>query len=98
MEAFWDARNIIKELHELLESTFGGLEAEKVKTIVEQTSRLEYEADKMKHALLKEFFKSAESVKTPVFYLYTRLVEEINAISHISEKLANRIRMILELK
>lgn len=98
MEAFWDARNIIKELHELLESTFGGLEAEKVKTIVEQTSRLEYEADKMKHALLKDFFKSAESVKTPVIYLYTRLVEEINAISHISEQLANRIRMILELK
>ena len=98
MEAFWDARNVIKELHELLESSFGGIEAEKVKTIVEKTSRLEYEADKMKHALLKEFFSSAEQVNTPVFYLYTRLVEEINHISHISEKLANRIRMILELK
>ncbi|MCB1106862.1 MAG: TIGR00153 family protein [Chlamydiia bacterium] len=98
MEAFWDARNIIKELHELLESSFGGIEAEKVKTIVEKTSRLEYEADKMKHSLLKEFFKTAEEVKTPVFYLYTRLVEEINKISHLSEKLANRIRMILELK
>ncbi|MCB1110570.1 MAG: TIGR00153 family protein [Chlamydiia bacterium] len=98
MEAFWYARNIIKELHELLESSFGGIEAEKVKTIVEKTSRLEYEADKMKHTLLKEFFKTSDSVKTPVFYLYTHLVEEINKISHISEKLANRIRMILELK
>ena len=98
MEAFWDARNVIKELHELLESSFGGIEAEKVKTIVEKTARLEYEADKMKHALLKDFFKTADSVKTPVFYLYTRLVEEINQISHISESLANRIRMILELK
>ncbi|NGX50968.1 MAG: hypothetical protein K1060chlam2_00821 [Chlamydiae bacterium] len=98
MEAFWDTRNIIRELHELLESSFGGIEAEKVKLIVDQTSRLEYEADKMKHALMKEFFKTAETVKTPVFYLYIRLVEEINQISHISEKLANRIRMILELK
>lgn len=98
MEAFWDARNVIKELHELLESSFGGIEAEKVKTIVEKTSRLEYEADKLKHALMKEFFKTADQVKPPVFYLYTRLVEEINQISHISEKLANRIRMILELK
>ncbi|MCB1071606.1 MAG: TIGR00153 family protein [Chlamydiales bacterium] len=98
MEAFWDARSIIKELHELLESSFGGIEAEKVKTIVEKTSKVEYEADKMKHELMKEFFKTAENVKTPVFYLYVRLVEEINRISHISEKLANRIRMILELK
>jgi len=98
MEGFWDTRDVIKELHELLESTFGGIEAEKVKTIVDRTSRIEYEADKMKHALLKEFFKTAENVKTPVFYLYIRLIEEINLISHISEKLANRIRMILELK
>jgi len=98
MEAFWDARNIIKNLHELLESSFGGVEAEKIKEVVEKTARLEYEADKMKHALMKEFFKSADSVKAPVFYLYTRLVEEINQISHISEKLANRIRMTLELK
>ncbi|MCB1081459.1 MAG: TIGR00153 family protein [Chlamydiia bacterium] len=98
MEAFWDTRNIIKELHELLESSFGGIEAERVKTIVDRTSREEYEADKMKHDLMKEFFKTAEEVKTPVFYLYIRLVEEINQISHISEKLANRIRMILELK
>lgn len=98
MEAFWDARDVIKELHELLESTFGGIEAEKVKAMVEKTSRLEYEADILKHALLKEFFKESDNVKTPVFYLYTRLVEEINQISHISEKLANHIRMILELK
>lgn len=98
MEAFWDTRNIIKELHGLLESSFGGIEAERVKTIVDRTSREEYEADKMKHDLMKEFFKTAEEVKTPVFYLYIRLVEEINQISHISEKLANRIRMILELK
>ena len=98
MEAFWDTRAIIKELHELLESSFGGLEAEKVKTIAERTSLIEEQADKLKHALMKEFFKTAEDVKTPVFYLYTRLVEEINHISHISEKLANRIRMILELK
>ncbi len=98
MEAFWDTRAIIKELHELLESSFGGIEAEKVKTIAERTSLIEEQADKLKHALMKEFFKTTEDVKTPVFYLYTRLVEEINHISHISEKLANRFRMILELK
>ena len=98
IEAFWDARNIIKELHDLLETTFGGMEAEKVKTIIEQTSYIEYEADKMKHHLMKEFFASAKDVPTPVFYLYIRLIEEINKISHISERLANRIRMILELK
>ena len=98
METFWVTRKVIKELHDLVESSFGGMEAEKVKTVIEETAHKEYEADLMKHSLMKEFFKSVENVNTPVFYLYTRLIEEINHLSHISGKLANRIRMILELK
>ena len=98
METFWVTRQVIKELHDLVESSFGGMEAEKVKTVIEETAHKEYEADQMKHSLMKEFFKSVENVNTPVFYLYTRLIEEINHLSHISGKLANRIRMILELK
>ena len=98
VEAFWDTRAIMKELNELLESSFGGMEAEKVKTFIEKTSYIEYEADKMKHQMMKKFFAKSEKVSSPVFYLYIRLIEEINQISHISEKLANRIRMILELK
>jgi len=98
IQAFWSARDIIKALHELLESSFGGAKAEKVKITIEQTSRQEYEADKTKHELMREFFTHHEKVTTPVFYLYIRLIEEINQISHISENLANKILMILELK
>ncbi len=96
--AFWDTRGIIKELNELIEASFGGIEAEKIKVSVAKTSYLEYEADKMKHRLMKEFFSLNSSPSTPIFYLYIRLIEEINQISHISEKLANRVQMILELK
>jgi len=99
VQGFWDVRNIIKAFDGLLESAFGGVEAEKVKAIIEHTSQVEYEADKMKHQLMKQFFSSiSEEEFTPVFYLYIRLVEEINKVSHISEKLANRIFMILELR
>jgi len=95
---FWGARDIIKGLHELLESSFGGIEAEKVKAAVERISRKEYEADKMKHELMKGFFKSDQQMSAPIFYLYIQLIEEISRVAHISEKLANRIRMILETK
>lgn len=98
VEAFWGTYAIIKELYEVIESSFGGVEAEKLKISIEKTSYIEYEADKMKHELMKEFFKANHAVSTPIFYLYIRLIEEINLISHLSEKLANRIRMILELK
>lgn len=98
IEAFWDTRKIVKEMNDLLESSFGGLEAEKVKGMIELTSYKEHEADKLKHELLKLFFKESDSTNAAQVYLYTRLVDEINAISHTSEMLANRIRNMLELK
>ncbi len=98
LETFKDIKIIVKEMNELLESSFGGMEAEKVKSMIEKTSYKEYEADKFKHQLLKQFFQVANTLSTPSFYLYVRLIEEVHQISNISERLANRIRMILELK
>ncbi len=96
--AFWNAQKIIVDIHQLLESSFGGLEAEKVKSLAEKIAYAEYEADKMKHQLMKDLFSQQGDLSAPAFYLSSRLIEEVNHLSHISEKLANRIRMILELK
>ncbi len=96
--AFWNAQKIIVDIHQLLESSFGGLEAEKVKSLAEKIAYAEYEADKMKHQLMKDLFSQQGELSAPAFYLSSRLIEEVNRLSHISEKLANRIRMILELK
>lgn len=97
-DVFLSAKQIIEEIDELLESSFGGLEAEKVKSMVELTAFKEYEAEKMKRIFLKQLFSQGESLSSPAFYLWLKLIEEIGEISHLSERLANRIRMILELK
>ncbi|MCI5051506.1 MAG: TIGR00153 family protein [Simkaniaceae bacterium] len=96
VETFRDVREIVREIGELIESSFGGKEAEKVKSMIEQASFKEHESDIMKRSLLKVFFEKAESLSTPQFYMWTKLIEEIGAISHISENLAIRIRLILE--
>lgn len=98
MDAFWDAHRIINEIDELLESSFGGLEAEKVKEMVEKTAYKEYESDLLQRETLKAFFHEADALPPSSFYIWVRLIEEIGTISHLSEKLANRIRMILEIK
>ncbi len=98
LETFWDTREIIKEFDELLESSFGGLEAEKVKAMIEQAAYKEYQADVLKTAVRKEFFNLADSLTPSAFYLWANLINEVGSISHISEKLANQIGMILETK
>ncbi len=98
LEVFYNAKQIIEEIDELLESSFGGIEAEKVKTMVEQTAYKEYSADKLQKTLMKQLFSLGDTLPSPSFYMWMRLVEEVGEISHLSERLANRIRMILELK
>ncbi len=98
VEVFFHAKRIIAEIDELLESSFGGIEAEKVKSMVEQAAYQEYEADKLQKKLMNQLFSRGDALATPSFYLWMRLIEEIGALSHLSERLANRIRMILELK
>ncbi|HPE85220.1 MAG TPA: TIGR00153 family protein [Chlamydiales bacterium] len=98
LEAFQDVLLITGEMEELLESSFGGIEAEKVKRLVEKTAFKEYEADKAKYALTKMLFAKGQGLSTPGFYLWHRLINEVGQLSHLSERLANRIRMILELK
>ena len=98
LEAFVSTEQIIKEIDELLESSFGGIEAEKVKDMVDQTAYIEHEADTIQHTFLKKFFAHSDDLSPPIFYLWMRLIKEVGAIADLSEKLANRIRMVLEIK
>ncbi len=97
-DTFMSVRQIIGEIYELLESSFGGIEAEKVKSMVELTAHKEYEAKKFQRILTTKLFAQGDKLSAPDFYLFTKLIEDIGNISIISERLANRIRMVLELK
>lgn len=98
IESFDEVFLIIKELHELLESSFGGIEAEKVNRMVESVAFKEHEADLIQRRLLKDLFCNDKGISFADFLLLQRLFEAVGSLSNLSEKLANRIRMTLELK
>lgn len=98
MEIFWLVRGVIKELDELLDSSFGGMEAEKVKGMVEQIAFFEYEVDLLGHLLIKTLYNKGDSLSPSLFHLHYTLIQEIGELAHLSERLANRIRMLLDLR
>jgi predicted phosphate transport protein (TIGR00153 family) len=98
VETFEKARAVIRELTELLETSFGGAEAEKVKRMTDQIAYLEHEGDLIQRILLGKLFAAAPKLHYSAFYLWQRLFEAVGSISNVSEKLGNRIRMTLELK
>lgn len=98
IETFDEANLIVKELHELVESSFGGMEAAKVRSMVDEVAYQEHEVDLIQRQLLKSLFKAEDQLNYITFHLWQRLFENIAAISNLSENLAYRIRMTLELK
>lgn len=98
IEAFDHARLIIKEMHELLESSFGGAEALKVRAMVDEVSFIEHEADLIQRKLLRNFFSIENELSYSSFHLWIKIFETLGSISNLSEKLANRVGLMLELK
>lgn len=98
VDAFNGIYMIIQEMEDLLESSFGGSEAEKVKKMVEKVAFIEHEADLIQRKLLKILFGKCDTMSPPLFYLWMQVIQEIASLSDDSEKLANRVRMTLEVK
>lgn len=98
IECFDGAQRIIKELHELLESSFGGIEAEKVKSMIEDVAFKDHEVSLIQTRLFKSLFASDNEMQYATFILWQRILEAMASISDFSEKLAYRIGMTLELK
>lgn len=98
IETFDATRLIIKEMHELLESSFGGTEAEKVRKMVDHVAFKEHEVDMIQLRLLKKFFKAENEMTYASFHLWQKIFEAVAAISNLSEVLAYRVRMTLEPK
>lgn len=98
IESYEGARQIINEMHELLETSFGGLEAEKVRSMVDHVAYKEHEVDLIQRKLLKKLYLAEGQMTYSSFYLWQKIFEAVAAISNLSEKLANRVRLTLELK
>ncbi len=98
IEAFHGVKKVIEEMDRLLETSFGGLEGQKVKTMIEEIAYLEHEIDLLQYDFVKKIYTEAEALSKAEFHLWITLVRELGEISNLSEKLANRIRMILEVK
>ena len=91
-------KEIIDEFDNLLETSFTGREAEKVKSMVSNVALKEHETDLAQRKLLKNIFKNEDQFTHAEFQLWLLIMREIRTLSNTSEKLAHRIRNLLDLE
>ncbi|MGR3317546.1 MAG: TIGR00153 family protein [Candidatus Anammoxibacter sp.] len=92
------AQAIIRELDTLLESSFSGIEAEKVKEMIDSVAYKEHEADKLQRKLLSGLFAHEEMMSYGTFIIWLRIFEEVGSLSDCSENLGDRVGAMLKIK
>ena len=97
-DAFYKARDVMRELDALIESGFGGTEAARVDQMVDAVAQAEHDCDIMQRKLMKQVLDHEDEMSVGDFFVWQRLLHEVASLSNYSEKLANRIRMLLILK
>ncbi|MCA9742290.1 MAG: TIGR00153 family protein [Deferribacteres bacterium] len=97
-EAVAHAHQIIREMDELLQASFGGKEAEKVRQMVDEVAYMEHEADIIQRKLLKKLYNMEDSLHYSSFILWINVMQCIAALGNLAEKLAHRIRALLDIK
>ena len=98
LDAFHKVKEVMRELDVLIESGFGGAEANRVNDMIEEVAVAEHECDIMQRKLMKSVLDHEDELSVGDFFVWQRLLHEIAGISNYSEKLANRVRMLLTLK
>ena len=89
------ACDLIYELDTLVESSFGGLEAEKVEKAADGLGVEEWEADKKQFALAKVLFSLGDKLNAADLLLWNEMIKKLGNIADKSETIGKILRSFL---
>ena len=96
LESFTLTRSIISQLDELLETGFGGAQAQTVQELVDKVAHKEHETDVVQKELLHAMLAHEHTISYGDFFLWTSIIRQVARLSDRCEELATSVRMTLE--
>ena len=94
-ESAHSACDLIHELENLLEASFGGAEAEKVEKACHKLATYEWEADKKQFVLAKKLFSLDDSLSAADLLLWNEVSKKLGAVADKSEQIGKTLRIFL---
>lgn len=89
---------IVNQLDELIESGFGGVEAERIRGLAKDAAFAEHQADLVQLQLLKKIYAHDGEFSTGEFHLWMRVTRVLSQLSNLAENHSNRVLKTLSLK
>tara|TARA_A100001037_G_scaffold140433_1_gene127263 strand:+ start:132 stop:785 length:654 start_codon:yes stop_codon:yes gene_type:complete len=87
--------DLILELEALLESSFGGAEAEKVEKATQVLGTLEWEADRKQFKLAQKLFSLESQINAPDLLLWNEVIKKLGAVADKTEQIGKTLRIFL---
>lgn len=89
------ACDLIYELDNLLEASFGGAEAEKVEKACHQLATYEWEADKKQFLFAQTLFSMGDEMSAADLLLWNEVSKKLGAVADKSEQIGKTLRIFL---
>ena len=87
--------DLILELEALLESSFGGAEAEKVEKATQALGTLEWEADRKQFQLAQTLFSLGSQIDAADLLLWNEVIKKLGAVADKTEQIGKTLRIFL---
>lgn len=95
METFDELYKIVNELDLAFETAFGGPEVGRLYQMIDELGRKEHECDIIQRKLAKKVFEIEDKLKCSEIFLWPKIFNKFGDIANLSEKVGNRLRMML---
>ena len=87
--------DLILELEALLESSFGGAEADKVDKATQVLGTLEWEADRKQFKLAQKLFSLGSQIDAADLLLWNEVIKKLGAVADKTEQIGKTLRIFL---
>ena len=87
--------DLIQELEALLESSFGGAEADKVDKATQVLGTLEWEADRKKFQLAQKLFSLGNQIDAADLFLWNEVIKKLGAVADKTEQIGKTLRIFI---
>ena len=86
---------MILELEALLESSFGGAEAEKVEKATQTLGTLECEADRKQFQIAQKLFSLGDQIEAADLLLWNEVIKKLGGVADKTEQIGKTLRIFL---
>lgn len=95
IDASGQALRVIRELDELVETGFRGIEVERVQDMINELNAIESDTDKIQVELRDILFELEDDLRpTDVMFTY-RLVEGVGKVADLAQRVGSRLQLLL---